>query len=78
MKVFKVLGTGCAKCVSTEQRLQQVAVKIGIEVGVAKVQDPRQIMAYGVMTTPAVVLDEKVIHQGGIPSVAQIEDWIRE
>ncbi|MBJ7538657.1 thioredoxin family protein [Marinomonas transparens] len=78
MKVFKVLGTGCAKCVSTEQRLQQVAVRIGIEVGVEKVQDPRQIMAYGVMTTPAIVLDEKLVHQGGIPTVGQIEAWIKE
>lgn len=76
MKTFKVLGSGCSKCQNTEKKLKQIAEKAGIEIVVEKIQSPEQIMAYGVMSTPAVVMNEQVIHQGSIPSTENVESWL--
>ncbi|MFK5895314.1 MAG: thioredoxin family protein [Pseudomonadota bacterium] len=78
MKNIKVLGTGCAKCKSTVELIKNIANQTNTEINLEKVEDPPQIMAYGVMSTPAVVVDDVVVHKGGIPSREQIESWIRE
>jgi small redox-active disulfide protein 2 len=77
MKTIKVLGSGCAKCKSTEALINQVAKDAGVQIQLEKVQDAQQIMAYGVMSTPAVVVDEVVVHKGGVPSRDQVETWIK-
>ncbi|MDO6462510.1 thioredoxin family protein [Granulosicoccaceae sp. 1_MG-2023] len=76
MKTIKVLGTGCAKCKNTVQLIEETARTQGVEVKVEKVEDLPQIMAYGVMSTPAVVIDEQVIHKGGIPTQDQVSQWL--
>jgi small redox-active disulfide protein 2 len=76
MKTFKVLGSGCANCVNTAKLIETVAQKKGVDVVVEKVTDMVVIMNYGVMSTPAVVLDNKVIHAGGIPKPNVIESWL--
>ncbi|CCU72162.1 thioredoxin family protein [Thalassolituus oleivorans] len=76
MKVFKVLGTGCAKCKSTVQLIEETAKAQGAEVKVEKIEDLPQIMAYGVMSTPAVVMNETVIHKGSIPDRATVIKWL--
>jgi small redox-active disulfide protein 2 len=76
MKVIKVLGTGCAKCKSTVALIQQVAQAKGIEVTLQKVEEPRDIMSYNVMSTPGVVIDGKVVHAGGVPSREKVEQWL--
>jgi small redox-active disulfide protein 2 len=78
MKNIKVLGTGCAKCKITITLIKQVAEHIGVQIKLEKVEDPPQIMAYGVMSTPAVVIDEQVVHKGSIPSREQIKSWLKE
>ena len=78
MKNIKVLGTGCAKCKSTVGLINDVASQANTEIVLEKVEDLPQIMAYGVMSTPAVVVNDVVVHKGGIPSREQIESWIRE
>ena len=78
MKSFKVLGTGCAKCKSTVQLIKDSASELGIEVDIEKIEDPIQIMNYGVMSTPAVVLDDTVVHKGGIPSKEQMQNWLQK
>lgn len=75
--IIKVLGTGCANCKSTMNLIEQVAKDLGADVNVEKVEDLAQIMQYGVMTTPGVVIDEKVVHAGGIPGKDVIEDWLK-
>ena len=75
MKEFKVLGSGCSKCVTTAKLIEDVAKTSGVEAKVEKVSDLTQIMGYGVMSTPGVVLDGKVVHAGGVPSRATIEKW---
>lgn len=76
MKEIKVLGTGCANCKSTIALIEQVAQSKGVTVAVQKVEEIRDIMAYGVMSTPGVVIDGKVVHAGGIPSREKIELWL--
>jgi small redox-active disulfide protein 2 len=78
MKNIKVLGTGCAKCKITITLIKQVAEHIGVQIKLEKVEDLPQIMAYGVMSTPAVVIDEQVVHKGSIPSREQIKSWLKE
>ena len=76
MQTIKVLGTGCANCKSTQKLIESVAEAKGVEVNVEKVEELSEIMGYGVMTTPGVVIDEKVVHAGGIPDRATVEGWL--
>ena len=75
MKSIKVLGTGCANCRNTLQIIDQVAQAKGIEIQLEKIEDLQQIMSYGVMSTPGVVIDGKVVHAGGVPARAKVEGW---
>ena len=77
MKQIKVLGTGCCgNCSSTIALIEQVAQAKGVAVTLQKVEELRDIMSYGVMSTPGVVIDGKVVHAGGVPSRAKIEQWL--
>lgn len=76
MKVIKVLGSGCAKCVNTAAFIKKIAEQNHIAVEVIKETSPEAIMRYGVMSTPAVVVDEQVVHSGAIPDKAQVEMWL--
>ena len=76
MKQIKVLGTGCASCKTTQKLIEEVLVAKGVRAEVEKVEDIPSIMKYGGMRTPGVVIDGKVVHAGGIPSRAQVEQWL--
>ena len=73
---IKVLGTGCANCKTTFKLIEDMAKEKGMAVELEKVEDLPSIMGYGVMSTPGVVVDGKVVHAGGIPSKASIECWL--
>ena len=73
---IKVLGTGCANCKTTLKLIEDVAAEKGVAVQVAKVEDIQAIMSYGVMSTPGVVIDGKVVHAGGVPSRDKIAGWL--
>ena len=77
MKHFKVLGSGCKNCVNTAELIEQKAKALGVEVEVEKVTDMAAIMGYGVMSTPGVVLDEKLVHAGGMPTPQAVEEWLQ-
>ncbi|MBN1994532.1 MAG: TM0996/MTH895 family glutaredoxin-like protein [Anaerolineae bacterium] len=66
--IIKILGGGCANCQKTKVLAQEVVANLGLEAQIQEVKDMADIMAYGVMTTPAVVIDEKVVHSGGVPT----------
>lgn len=72
MKSIKILGTGCAKCKQTEAIIKEVIAKEGIEANVIKVEDIQEIMAYNILSTPAVVVDEVVKIKGKVPSAQEI------
>lgn len=73
MKV-KVLGTGCSKCKKLEKLTSQALNELGIETEVVKVEDIVEIMNFGIMTTPALVIDEKVVVKGRVPSISEIKE----
>lgn len=75
MKV-EVLGTGCANCRRTIQLVEDAARAKGVPIELVKVEELRDIMRYGVMSTPGVVIDGKVVHAGGVPSREKIEQWL--
>ncbi len=75
MKNIKILGTGCANCQNTHKLVDEVAKAKGIEVRIEKVEDLKAIMSYGVMSTPGVVIDGKVMHAGGVPARSKVEGW---
>nr|VFJ62410.1 MAG: small redox-active disulfide protein 2 [Candidatus Kentron sp. DK] len=76
MKKIKVLGSGCANCVKTAEFIQKIAEKNNVPIEMVKETNPEAIMRYGVMSTPAVVMDDQLVHSGSIPDSAQIEAWL--
>ena len=76
MKNVKVLGSGCAKCYATVDLVKQAAADAGVAIELEKVEDMAAIVGYGVMSTPAVVVDGKVVHAGGVPDKAKIAGWL--
>jgi arsenite-transporting ATPase len=73
----KVLGSGCSKCRSTIGIIERAAKAVGVEVQIVKVESPEEIKGYGVHATPAVVIDGKVVHSGGLPSHDEAQAWLK-
>jgi small redox-active disulfide protein 2 len=76
MKI-EVLGTGCPKCQSTEQNVRKALAELDLQGEVIKVTEIDDILARGVMWTPALVIDGKVVLQGKIPTVDQIKQLVK-
>jgi small redox-active disulfide protein 2 len=76
MRDIKVLGTGCPNCRTTVKLIEDVARQKGVKVHVEKVESIRDIMSYGIMSTPGVVIGEKVVHAGGVPARDTVEHWL--
>lgn len=76
MKNIKVLGSGCANCKTTLKLIEDIAQARGVAVSLEKVEDMAAILGYGVMSTPGVVIDGKVVHAGGVPDRKKIEGWL--
>lgn len=75
MKNIKVLGTGCANCRNTIALVEAVAQARGVAITLEKIENLPDIMSYGVMSTPGVVIDGQVVHAGGVPSRSKVEGW---
>ena len=78
MKNIKVLGAGCKNCDTTANLLRIAAEQAGVEIELEKVTDMAEIMSYGVMSTPGVVVDGKLMHAGGLPGPDQVRQWVAE
>jgi small redox-active disulfide protein 2 len=76
-KIIKILGTGCPKCIKLAELAEQAAIKLGIDYELDKVTDINDIISYGVMLTPALVVDGDVKVAGSVPSIDQIVDYLR-
>jgi small redox-active disulfide protein 2 len=74
----KILGGGCARCDRLEKLAREVAEELMVEVTFTKVKDMETIMAYDVMNTPALVIDEDVKSSGRVPRREEIAEWIRQ
>ena len=76
MKNVKVLGIGCANCKRTSELILQVAREHSIEINLEKIEEPAKIASFGIMSTPGVVVDDTIVHAGGVPKRDQIEQWL--
>jgi small redox-active disulfide protein 2 len=73
---FKVLGPGCPKCQQTEKVVKEAVAEAGVDAHIEKVTDTLEIAGYGVMGTPAVVIDGEVKSIGKIPTIEDVKGWI--
>ena len=71
-----VLGKGCSRCESTIQRIEREAKTLGVPVTITKITDPVQLSEQGVTATPAVMINGKFVHSGGIPTHEQVREWL--
>jgi small redox-active disulfide protein 2 len=78
MKHIKVLGSGCKNCETTARLIEIAAQQAGVEIRLEKVTDIAEIMGYGVMSTPGVVVDGQLVHAGGLPGPDQVRLWVSE
>jgi len=76
MKTIQILGTGCAKCEKIAANTKEAADSLGLNYELVKVSELNDIMSFGVMTTPALAVDGKVLIAGKVPSPADIEELI--
>jgi small redox-active disulfide protein 2 len=76
MKDIKVLGPGCKRCQATEDMVKAEAARLGVDVAVEKVTDYAAIAGYGIMSTPGIVIDGKVVHAGGLPKAEDLAKWL--
>jgi small redox-active disulfide protein 2 len=76
MLTVKVLGPGCANCKRLEQLAQSVVKELDVEAYIEKITDYAEIMRYPILSTPGLVIDEKLVSAGRIPSQAEITTWI--
>ena len=77
MLSIKVLGPGCANCCKLEEIVHEALAATGVEAEVTKITDMGQIVAYDVLKTPGLVINEKLVSSGRIPTAATIAEWIR-
>ena len=76
MLTIKVLGSGCANCKRVEQIANKVVAEMTLEAEVIKVTDYADIMAYNILSTPGLVVNEKVVCSGRIPTPAEVTTWL--
>jgi small redox-active disulfide protein 2 len=78
MLTIKVLGSGCANCKRVEQIAQKVIAEMGFQAQIVKVTDYKDIMAYNVLSTPGLVINEKLVCAGRIPTPAEVTTWLAD
>lgn len=76
MKDVKVLGPGCKRCQTVEAMVKAAAESLGAPVALEKVTDYADIARFGVLSTPGIVIDNKVVHTGGIPREEDLRRWL--
>lgn len=76
MLTIKVLGPGCANCQKVEQIAKQVVATLSVDATIQKVTEPEKMMAYPILATPGLVVNEKLVCAGRIPSEAEVTTWI--
>ncbi len=76
MKEIKVLGSGCKNCETTARIIAAQAERLGVEIRLEKVTEMAEILGFGVISTPGVVVDGQVVHTGGIPGPDDVVEWL--
>ena len=76
MMNVKILGSGCKRCAATADMVRAQADRLGVPVAIEKVTDYAAIAGYGIVSTPGLVIDGKVVHAGGLPNVEDLAKWL--
>jgi small redox-active disulfide protein 2 len=76
MVTVKVLGSGCSNCVQVEDVARKVVSSLGVEAEITKITDYGEIMRYNILATPGLVVNEKLVSAGRIPTEAEVTTWI--
>ena len=76
MLTIKILGSGCVNCKKLEQMVSQVVEQLNVQAQVIKVTDPTKYVDYGLLSTPGLVINEKLVSSGRVPSLAEITSYI--
>jgi len=76
MKNINVYGSGCKNCTNTAELIEKTAMQLQIEINLSKVSDLQQMMEAGVVSTPAVAVDGKIVHAGSVPDVQIVKDFL--
>jgi small redox-active disulfide protein 2 len=78
MLTIKILGPGCANCRRVEEVARKAAADLGVEAEFVKITDPNDILAYDILTTPGLVINDKVVCSGRVPAPSSVAGWINE
>jgi small redox-active disulfide protein 2 len=78
MKTIEVLGSGCNNCKRVEANAREAVAMAGIEAEIVHVTDPREIVAHGILSTPGLVIDGRIVSYGRVPSAGDIAVWLTE
>lgn len=78
MKDVKVLGPGCKRCETTAQMLRDEAARLGVAANITKITDYAEIAAFGIVSTPGIVVEGKVVHAGGLPRTEDLAGWLKD
>ena len=78
MLTIKVLGPGCANCKRLEQIARNVVANLGIQAEIVKITEYPEIMKYNILSTPGLVINEKVVSAGRIPTPAEVTTWVAD
>lgn len=76
MKTVNIYGPGCVRCGKTETMIREAATRLGVDVTVEKITDAKSIAMAGVMSTPGITVDGKLVHAGGLPDAGKLEGWL--
>ena len=76
MMKIKILGSGCANCKKLEAVARDAAASSGVQADFEKVTDMKAILSYDILSTPALVINEKVMSSGRIPTKAEVQQWL--
>lgn len=76
MLTIKVLGPGCANCKKLEAVAREAATQANVQADVIKVTDMKDLLAYDLMSTPGLVINEKLVSSGRIPTLAEVQGWL--
>lgn len=74
--IIKILGTGCSNCKRLEENTKKAAAELGLDATIEKVTDMKEIMKYGIMKTPGLVVDGKVKVSGRVPTAEEIKKYL--
>lgn len=77
MKTVKVLGPGCKRCQTVEEMVKAAADSLGLPISLEKVTDYAEMAKFGIVSTPGIVVDNKVVHAGGIPKQEDLLRWLQ-